>query len=142
MAHDSTPTNGESSEAEAFFLEYHWFIQHMASLAMQAEACCDDQGNFNVAHELWYFITSARDEILADPLGLMTNDQKTSVVAVCEAVTAVPEAARAWATKGHESLANMKNIAWERPRSLAKLAIDSLASVTATKDAYFEEDVL
>jgi hypothetical protein len=104
---------------------------------MKAEPCCNDQGNFNVAHELWYFITRDRDNILADPLGLMTNDQKTSVVAVCEAVTAVPETARGWATKSHESLANMKNVARERPRSLEKLAIRSLASVTEMKDAYF-----
>jgi hypothetical protein len=142
MDSNGTSDGWNSAEAEAFFMAYHWFVRHVASLAMDAEGCCKDQGDFNVAHELWHFVPRERDALLADPLRLLSPTQRTEVTELCQAVAAVPEAAREWATTPEGSLENMRHPAWRRPRHLAQNVLGSLASITAQKDAFFAHSAL
>jgi len=64
-------------EDEVFRSKYEWFLGHVASLALEPEACCESQGNYNVAHELWHFIR--KGELPLNPSEMMSAAQWAAV---------------------------------------------------------------
>ena len=128
---------GESiDDEEAFYLEYDWFIGHVKSLAMNPEDCSNDQGNFNVAHELWYFLTRA-EQMIQDPIKVLTKEQRFAVVELVRIVEAVPESARGWTTVAQMSIENMRHEAWNNARSQAKKVLQVLSPIAALRDKFF-----
>jgi hypothetical protein len=123
------------SEEEAFYSSYGWFIGHVESLALEPEACCESQGHYNVAHELWYFIRS--EELPSNPPGLLSAEQREAVEHLCSSVAAIPEEARRWTTIRSESLENMRHTAWEPVRVEAQSLLALLAPVSKAREAFF-----
>ncbi|MBI3712053.1 MAG: hypothetical protein HY253_03700 [Burkholderiales bacterium] len=124
------------NEEESFYLEYDWLIGHVRSLAMSPEDCSEDQGNFNVAHELWYFISQAEHMIL-DPIQIMTEEQRASVQTLIHIVEAIPEDARRWTTIGQESVENMRHEAWNNARVQAKKVLRDLAPISILREKFY-----
>ena len=123
-------------EEELFYSEFEWFIGHVTSLAMDAQSCCADQGHFNVAHELFYFLT-APGRLIDDPRAILTAAQKEQIQLLVNLVAAIPEEARCWATADSESLANMQHAAWNNAREQAKVVLDALAPISIKMDEYY-----
>lgn len=121
---------------EAFYLEFGWFMGHVKSLAMSAEACCDDQGSYNLAHEIWYFLTTSQ-LMLQDPIGVMNPEQRALARDLVGSVQALPEDARRWTTVAQESINNMNHEAWTDARCHAKKLLASMASISELRDKYF-----
>ena len=115
-------------EDEVFRAQYEWFIGHVASFALEAEACSESQGNYNVAHELWHFIRNG--ELPRNPSGMLSADQWAAVDDLCRSVEEVPEDARRWTTITSESVKNMRNAAWRSARAKAQHLLEVLAPVT------------
>lgn len=116
------------SEDEVFRSQYGWFLGHVASLALEPEACCESQGNYNVAYELWYFIRN--DQLPRRATGMLSEVQWVAVDDLCRSVADVPEDARHWTTIAPESVENMRNDAWRICRSKARHLLEMLAPVT------------
>ncbi len=124
------------SAQEAFYAEYDWFIGHVKSLAMSPEACSEDQGNYNVAHELWYFISRA-DQMIHDPIKVMSEEQQAAVEVLIRTVEAIPEEARGWTTAAQESVENMRHGAWAAARVQAQKLLVTLTSIAKLRDRYY-----
>ena len=108
---------------------------HVESLALEPEECCECQGHYNVAHELWYFIRS--EQLPTNPPGLLSAEQSEAVEHLCRGVAAIPEEARRWTTIGAESLENMRHTAWVPVRAEAERLLTLLAPVTKAREAFF-----
>lgn len=124
------------SGEELFYLEYDWFIGHVRSLAMSPEDCSEDQGNYNVAHELWYFIPKVR-LMISDPIQVMTEDQRKAIQARVQNVEAIPADARRWTTVAQESVENMRHIAWTDARVQANIVLRELAFISILRDKFY-----
>jgi len=120
---------------EAFYSSYGWFMGHVESLALEPEACCESQGHYNVAHELWYFIRS--EQLPTNPPRLLSPEQRENVESLCRSVAAIPEEARRWTTVAPESLENMRHEAWKPVRAQAQCLLALLAPVTRAREAFF-----
>lgn len=121
---DTTPI----SEDEVCRSRYEWFLGHVASLALEPEACCESQGNYNVAHELWYFIRDG--ELPRNPSGMLSSAQWAAVDDLCRSVREVPDGARRWTTIASESVENMRNDAWKPARAKAQHLLEALTPIT------------
>lgn len=133
MQPDSTP-----DAVELFFLNLDWFIGHIRSLAMTAEDCCEDHGNFNVAYELHYFLTD-HNALLDDPLNLMTPEQKSLLGLLRRVMVGVPARARQSTTVAAESLANMRMPEWQEPRQQARQLLAAFEPILAARDNYWSK---
>ena len=91
------------SEEVLFYSDFEWFIGHVKSLAMDAEACCADQGQFNVAHELFFFLSNP-GRLIDDSHDILTAAQRVEIQSLVNLVAAIPEEARRWTTAASESL--------------------------------------
>jgi hypothetical protein len=116
------------SQDEVFRSQYGWFLGHVASLALEPDACCESQGKYNVAHELWYFIRN--DQLPRNVAGMLSEAQWTAVDDLCRSVAAVPKEARRWTTIASESVENMRNGAWRPCRAKAQDLLEILVPVT------------
>ena len=119
-------------EDEVFHSLYGWFLGHVASLALDPEACCESQGNYNVAHELWYFIRN--DQLPRNSGEILSAAQWAAVDDLCKSVAEVPENARRWTTFASESVENMRNDAWRPARVKAQYLLKVLAPITELLD--------
>jgi hypothetical protein len=124
------------SEEESFYLEYDWFMGHVQSLAMSPEDCSEDQGNYNVAHELWYFIPQAK-QMMLDPIQVMTEEQRAAVQTLVLIVEAIPEDARRWTTIAQESVENMRHETWKNARVQANKVLHDLAPISILREKFY-----
>lgn len=124
------------SEEELFYSDFEWFISHVKSLAMDARACCDDQSQFNVAHELFFFLSNP-GRLIDDSHDILTAAQRTQIQSLVNLVAAIPEEARRWTTVASESLENMRHAAWDDAREQAKTAMDALAPISIKIQEYY-----
>lgn len=134
-AQEMTDSDVPMTAEEAFYSSYGWFVGHVESLALEPEACCESQGHYNVAHELWHFIRSER--LHANPPGLLSAEQREDVESLCRSVAAIPEEARRWTTVAQESLENMRHEAWKPVRAEAQRLLALLAPVTRAREVFF-----
>ena len=112
--------NQNIDQAEAFQMEYGWFISHVISLSMTPLACCEDQGHYNVAHELWYFFSDSALLPFDAQITRLSAEQHSAMTSLCQTVQTIPEEARVWTTVAQESLANMSHPAWQPARMQAQ----------------------
>lgn len=111
------------TDEEALQAQYAWFLGHVASLALEPTACCESQGSYNVAHELWYFI---RADEFANKSEVLAAAEWAAVEDLCRNVAAIPEGARRWTTIASESIENMSHPAWCPARSKAQHLLELL----------------
>jgi hypothetical protein len=114
---------------------YDWFIGHVQSLAMSPEDCCEDQGNYNVAHELWLFIP--RGKILLNPPHGITEEQRLAVQELIYMVEEIPEEARRWTVIAQESVENMRHKAWRNARIQANIVLRELAPIAISREKFY-----
>ncbi len=119
-------------EKELFQSTFDWFLGHVESLALDPISCYESQGNYNVAHELWYFIR--KDQLANVSSERLSTHQWAAVEDLCRSVANVPEFARRWTTLASESLENMENEAWVSGRAKARHLLTILSSGTAELD--------
>lgn len=124
------------SNEEKFYMDFDWFIGHVKSLAMNPEECCEDQGNFNVAHELWYFIPRGK-ELVSNPIHVMTEQQIIAVQKLLSMVEVIPEEARRWTKITHESVENMRNEVWSNARAQANIVLLELAPIAILREKFY-----
>ena len=124
------------SAEELFYLEYDWFIGHVQSLAMSPEDCSEDQGNYNAAYELWYFIPRV-EQMISDPLQVMTEEQRTTMQMLVHIVEAIPKDARRLTTIAQESVDNMRHEAWVNARVQANKVLRNLAPISILRDKFY-----
>ncbi len=124
------------SAEELFYIDYDWFIGHVQSLAISPEDCSEDQGNHNVAHELWYFIPRS-DQMILDPIHVMTEDQLSAVRTLVHMVEAIPKDARRWTMIAQESVENMRHEAWENARAQANKVLRDLAPISLLREKFY-----
>jgi hypothetical protein len=132
MAEPESPITVE----EAFYYSFDWFIRHVESLALEPQACCESQGHYNVAYELWYFIRS--EQLPVGPHDFLTKEQREAVESLCRGVAALPEEARRRTTVAQESLENMSHIAWRPLREEAQRLVVLLAPVAKARDDFLD----
>lgn len=108
----------EPTALESFYMDFDWYVGHARSLAMSPEECCTDQGNYLVAAELFHFLLQPT-QLIDDPLGLMTSEQKLAVERFRDSLRLVPQEARSGGPTAAASLADMRQPSWELPRRLA-----------------------
>jgi hypothetical protein len=130
----------EISKEELFYLNFDWFIGHVRSLALNAEECCLSQGDFNVAYELFYFL-SEYTQLVDDPLTILMQYQKDEVSSFIQGVKRIPENARGWTTIKAESIENMRCSAWDDVRQHAEKLLEVLAPIEALRDDYYAREL-
>ncbi|WP_157900017.1 hypothetical protein [Rhodoferax koreensis] len=94
-----------------------WFIGHVRSLAMSPKECCEDQGSYLVATELFHFLQEPLPVL--DELA-MSDDQRDALKRLRACVGRVPPEARNSDTSAAASLADMSHAAWDAPRRAAR----------------------
>lgn len=130
----TTPPPHAPTALESFQSDLDWYLGHARSLAMGAEDCCADQGHYRVAGELFYFLLQPT-QLVDDPLGLMTAQQKEAVAQLRASVRLVPLEARSGGPTANASLTDMRHPSWEQPRRLAQALLPVLAPLAAARDA-------
>lgn len=124
-------------EQAMFYQDLQWFVLHVGAVAESPERASSLHGDFNVAHEFWYFVPRS-ESILNDPLHLMTMETRAAIARAIEAIKVVPEEARNWTKTKAGSIQNMNHIAWSSAREHAKEVMQLLAPVVAKMHAFFE----
>lgn len=90
---------------------------------MNPKDCCEDQGSYLVAAELFYFLqepSPAQNDLA------MSGDQSAAFERLRACVSKVPLGARSGDTSAAASLADMSHPAWEAPRRAARDLLLSL----------------
>lgn len=123
---------------ELFCVDFDWYVGHVRSLAMSPEKCCADQGNYLVSGELFYFLLQPT-QLIDDPLGQVTKEQKSAVERLREIVRLVPIEARSGGPTASESLVDMQQPSWDSPRRLANELLIVLAPLAVARDAFYSQ---
>ena len=126
----------ELDALESFYIDFDWYVGHVRSLAMSPEDCCADQGGYLVAGELVYFLLEPT-QLLDDPLGMVSSQQKFAVQKLRDSISLVPPDARSGGTAAAASLADMRHPSWELPRRLANELLAVLAPLEVARDAFY-----
>jgi hypothetical protein len=130
------PLHTDAMDAEETFHNvFHQFIATLRFLAMEPEATCEAQGNYNVAFEL-------QQEALSGPYlvdkGRLDRAEEIAINAFASTVSDLPKSALVFA-KGHEpNVRNMKHAAWTPIRAQAASLLVLLTPRIAENNAYFE----
>jgi hypothetical protein len=120
---------------ETFHNVFSQFIATLRFLAMEPEAVCEAQGNYNVAFELQQEALSGR--YLVDR-GRLDRAEEIAINAFASSVSDIPKSALVFA-EGHEpNVRNMRHAAWTRIRAQAASLLVLLAPRIAENNAYFE----
>lgn len=127
------------SSLESFYSDFDWYVGHARSLAMSPEDCCTDQGNYLVAAELFYFLLKPT-QLIDDPLGKVTAEQKLAVERLRDSIRLVPLEARSGGPTAAASLADMRQPSWELPRRLANELLAVLAPLAIARDAFYAKE--
>ncbi len=126
----------EIDKEEDFHLSYRAFIDELSALAQPAIEACELEGNYNVAHEFWYFVPN--DYLLKNEIGLFNPEQVEAMEDLFKLIKKVPPEARSWTEIAEESLKNMSERAWEPIRAKAAILLNLLKPVTEMNNAYFK----
>jgi hypothetical protein len=116
------------------------FLLTLGELSMSPEEQCAAFGNYNVAWELRYFVLGDIEVLLRAPLERLDQTQQDALVAVVEALKALPETAinpGVDARTAEGSLLAMRHPAWEAVRLAAAAALNALADIAARNKRYF-----
>jgi hypothetical protein len=89
-----------------------------------------------VAGELCYFLLQPT-QLVDDPLGQMTTEQKLAVERLRGSVRLVPQEAMAGAPALAASLADMQHPSWVPPRRFANELLAVLAPLAIARDAIY-----
>ena len=124
----------EISTEENFYSAFEWFYEDLNALRHEPVEACALEGNYNVAHELWYLIPY--DCFLDNSLGLFTPEQLELLADLFAEVRAIPPEARVWATSIEDSVNNMSHSAWSSARVKAQKLYICLAPIAVACKAY------
>ena len=111
-------SENQSEIEETFFLSFDWFYRELEALRHTPVKACELEGNFNVAHEIWYLLPN--EHLLENPLGLFTQEQLNLLADLFNEVKSIPPEARIWTMVGAESVINMSHPAWNTAREKAQ----------------------
>jgi len=120
---------------QRFDTEVSWYIGHVRSLAMTAEECCADQGNYLVAGELFHFLLQPTS-LLTDPSMPLSAEQKIAIEVLRQSVRSVPLEARSGGPNAAASLKDMQHPSWEVPRQSATNVLTVLAPLLEARAAW------
>ena len=126
------PLTDTMDAEETFHNVFSQFIATLRFLAMEPEAVCEAQGNYNVAFELQQEALSGR--YLVDK-GRLDRAEEIAVNAFGSSVSDLPKSALVFA-EGHEpNVRNMRHVAWTPLRAQAASLLVLLAPRIAENNA-------
>src|ERR1700733_913575 len=129
------PLTDTMDAEETFHNVFSQFIATLRFLAMEPEAVCEAQGNYNVAFELQQEALSGR--YLVDR-GRLDRAEEIAVNAFGSSVSDLPKSALVFA-EGHEpNVRNMRHDGWTPIRARAASLLVLLAPTIGENNAYFE----
>ena len=125
-------------ERYEFESAYFWFAQHLEILASSPEDACTLQGHYNVARET-HLENRGGAWLFSLPGCSFTEDQKTVILELTEALDSIPSEVLSFTDLKPESLRRMQHPSWIPLRAKAQLILDELRHVTAANVAYWKK---
>jgi hypothetical protein len=111
------------------------FIATLRILAMEPEAQCEAQGNYNVAQELQQEALSGRYLV---GKGRLDEVEEIAIEALASSISELPKLALTFANGHKPNVLNMERVAWTPIRAQAALLLELLIPRIAENNAYFE----
>lgn len=105
------------------------YMLALKSLAMEPEAQCQAEGDYNVAQELQYEISLGRCLI---EKGRLDSVEEKSIAALADSVQSLPDSALVFANGHAPNVAVMKHPAWAPLRDAASGWARAAAASTST----------
>jgi hypothetical protein len=127
---------GTMDAEEKYHQIFSEFARALRHLAMDADAQCESEGDFNVAQELQYEILCGRYVI---GRGKLNETEEAAIGALASAIDAVPGSALTFAEGHAANVQNMMHPAWAPIRAQAVSLLALLDSRIAQNKAYFEQ---
>jgi hypothetical protein len=132
--HDAPPSEIMDAE-ETFHNVFFYFIATLKILAMEPEAQCEAQGNYNVAFELQQETLSGRYLV---EKGRLDKAEEIAIEALASAISELPKSALAFANGHKPNVLNMEHSAWKPIRAQAASLLVLLIPRIAENNTYFE----
>jgi hypothetical protein len=131
---DAPPSEIMDAE-ETFHNVFFYFIVTLKILAMEPEAQCDAQGNYNVAQELQQEALSGRYLV---EKGRLDKVEETAIEALASSISELPKSALTFANGHKQNVLNMERAEWTPIRAQAASLLELFIPRIAENNAYFE----
>jgi hypothetical protein len=134
-----TVDSGGIDPEEIYHNDFHYYVLAVRRLALEPDAQCRAEGDYNVAQELQYEIIIGRCLI---GKGKLTAVEEKAIGDLAAAADALPKDALLFANGHAPNVEVMRNRAWAPLRLAAATLIPLLEPRAAESRAYFQEHKL
>jgi hypothetical protein len=136
--------NDDQKERDDFENGFFYFVDALKVLGLDAEAQCEEMGDYNVPWELQHDISEGGLAIARSPAGYLTSEQTNKVLELSSALNDLPKEAIAppgTLTTSHSgSLTAMNHAAWAPMRQMAAQLLQLLEPAIERNREYFSEE--
>jgi hypothetical protein len=131
---DAPPSEIMDAE-ETFHNVFFYFIAGLRILAMEPEAQCEAQGNYNVAQELQQEALSGRYLV---EKGRLNKVEETAIEGLASSISELPKSVLTFANGHEQNVLNMERAEWTPIRAQAASLLKLLIPRIVENNAYFE----